>query len=160
MNHNDRNDDPRTTPEAHDDQPPLDEMLDAVNHNPMPQERRQAFKRRLMEQINRSPDLFIVRREEGEWHDFAPGIEIKLLHRDADTGAETTLWRVQPGTEVDAHSHEMDEECLVLEGDLEIGGELLVAGDYLLGKRGFDHPVVMSPSGALLLLRSQPYLAG
>ncbi|MEO0973694.1 MAG: cupin domain-containing protein, partial [Pseudomonadota bacterium] len=97
-------------------------------------------------------------REEGEWHDFAPGIEIKLLHRDDATGAQTTLWRVQPGTRIDAHGHDMDEECLVLEGDLAVAGEVLVTGDYLLGKRGVDHPAVSSPSGALLLLRSQPYL--
>ncbi|MEO0974510.1 MAG: cupin domain-containing protein, partial [Pseudomonadota bacterium] len=86
------------------------------------------------------------------------GIRIKLLHEDPQTGAQTTLWRVDPGITVDGHAHEMDEECLVLEGDLEIGGERLVAGDYLLGRRGVDHPEVSSPSGALLLLRSQPYL--
>ncbi len=140
------------------DEPMLEEMLKVVANRKMDADRRDRLKSRILEQIEETEDLWIVRRNEGEWHKLTDGIRIKLLRRDPQTGAETSLWRVDPGARVDGHAHEMDEECLVLEGDLQIGGELLVAGDYLLGKQGVDHPAVSSPSGALLLLRSQPYL--
>lgn len=101
--------------------------------------------------------LHIVRAEEGEWEPLQPGVKVKRLYVDPDTQAVTALWRLDPGAAVDAHVHDQDEECLVLEGDLQVGGELLQPGDYLLGQRGSAHPPVVSPSGALLLIRSEDY---
>ncbi len=121
-----------------------------------------AQKRRLRERLLGSvkggdQPLFIVRADEGEWVDSVPGIRIKQLYREPAGPYTTSLWRVQPGTTVEPHAHDHDEECLVLEGELLIGGVTLRAGDYILGRKGIDHPEASSPCGALLLIRSAEY---
>ena len=60
-----------------------------------------------------------------------------------------------PGTVVPEHSHSLDEERMVLEGKLRVGPEELGPGDYLLGKKGIDHPEITTAEGALLLIRSE-----
>lgn len=60
-----------------------------------------------------------------------PGVSVKVLRRDAETGASTALVRLQAGAAFPAHSHPAGEEVLVLEGDVLIGPHRLRAGDYL-----------------------------
>ena len=59
-----------------------------------------------------------VRNDEREWVPLLPGITIKTLLKDAANGAQTTLWRLQPGACVPPHPHSRDEECLILEGSI------------------------------------------
>jgi quercetin dioxygenase-like cupin family protein len=74
-----------------------------------------------------------VVREGGEgWRALKlPGVSVKVLRRDGDTGGSTTLVRLAPGARVPAHDHPAGEEVFVLEGDVRIGAERLTAGDYL-----------------------------
>jgi quercetin dioxygenase-like cupin family protein len=60
-----------------------------------------------------------------------PGVSVKVLRRDAETGASTALVRLEPGARFPAHNHPAGEEVLVLEGDVLIGPDRLGAGDYL-----------------------------
>lgn len=121
----------------------------------MPPDRKRALRERLMENLRNADDpLCIVRADEGEWVETAPGIQIKLLYREPSGPCTTSLWRLQPGASVGPHAHDHDEECLVLEGEILVGGVSLKAGDFLLGQVGVDHPEVTSPNGALLLIRS------
>ena len=89
-----------------------------------------------------------VRADEGEWQDFAPGVQTKALWHDA--GARSMLLRLQPGARVAAHPRRLDEECLMLEGEAFIGDTLLRSGEFQLAPAGTQHREVYSDVGALL----------
>jgi anti-sigma factor ChrR (cupin superfamily) len=67
---------------------------------------------------------------EGSWHKFLPGIDRKVLHEQE--GVMSYLLRFAPGAVLPAHRHPVDEECVVLEGTIRIGG-------LKLGPGGFHH---------------------
>ena len=98
-----------------------------------------------------------VRADEGEWRDFAPGVQTKALWCDADV--RSMLLRLQPGASADAHAHSIDEECLMLEGEAFFGDTLLRAGDYQLAPAGTRHRDVVSDVGALLFVRGAAHEA-
>ena len=89
-----------------------------------------------------------VRADQGEWLDFAPGVQTKPLWRDAET--QSMLLRLDPGARLKGHPHALDEECLMLEGEAFFGDTLLRAGDYQLAPAGTQHREVVSDVGALL----------
>jgi anti-sigma factor ChrR (cupin superfamily) len=76
---------------------------------------------------------------------------MKVLHHDE--GILSYLLRLAPGASLPAHRHPVDEECLVLEGEMHIGDLVLPAGGYHLGRRGVLHDRLTSPGGALIFLR-------
>jgi quercetin dioxygenase-like cupin family protein len=82
------------------------------------------------------------------------GVSMRVLHRDDAAGYATVLVRMQPGAAYPAHRHGDDEECYVLEGDLQVGEDCMQAGDYQVARRGSVHPVQSTRSGCLLFLRS------
>ena len=95
-----------------------------------------------------------ARAADGGWETVAPGVERRVL---ADTAGQPSLWRVAPGGRVPGHVHDVDEECLVLEGSVRIGEDLVLsAGDYHVARRGSTHPTVWSDTGALVYLRGAP----
>ncbi|MCB1916204.1 MAG: cupin domain-containing protein [Rhodocyclaceae bacterium] len=98
-----------------------------------------------------------VRADEGEWRDFAPGVQAKSLWCDAD--ARSMLLRLQPGACADAHAHSIDDECLMLEGEAFFGDTLLRAGDYRLAPAGTRHCDVVSDVGAVLFVRGATHEA-
>ena len=74
----------------------------------------------------------VVRSGEEGWRALKiPGVSVKPLRRDAETGGSTALVRLEPGARFPAHNHPAGEEVLVLEGDVLIGSDRLKAGDYL-----------------------------
>jgi quercetin dioxygenase-like cupin family protein len=74
----------------------------------------------------------VVRGDESAWKAIkVPGVSVRVLRADKATGESTTLIRFDPGTRFPAHNHPAGEEVYVVEGDLQIGGERLRAGDYL-----------------------------
>ena len=74
----------------------------------------------------------VVRSGEGAWRALSvPGISIRVLRDDKDTGESTALLRFEAGTRFPAHDHPGGEQIFVLEGDLQIGRDRLRAGDYL-----------------------------
>lgn len=97
----------------------------------------------------------VLRSNEGEWQDLLPGIRIKTLHVDRQQGMQTSLWRLAPGARIPPHPHHKDEECLVLEGSISHDGAAYNAGDYLFTRPGMRHKSFTSPSGALLMIRSE-----
>ncbi|MEO8605930.1 MAG: cupin domain-containing protein, partial [bacterium] len=82
----------------------------------------------------------------------APGIEYKLLRRDAVNGRRTGLIRMAPGAVFPKHRHPETEEVLVLEGDLLINGVLMSAGDYCTAEGDSVHDGVVSPSGCVFVV--------
>ena len=94
-----------------------------------------------------------VRAEAGVWEPVAPGVERKPLW---DSGQATScLIRLAPGAVFPAHDHPLDEECVVLEGSLRIGADLLLrVGDFHVGVKGVVHDVVGTQEGCLCFLRT------
>lgn len=99
--------------------------------------------------------LEIRRRDDGGWQDIGrPGVRVRPLHVDAERRYVTMLVRMEPGTSYPSHAHAGKEECYVLEGDLEVAGETLHAGDYQVAPGGSLHGLQSTSNGCLLLIVS------
>ena len=93
----------------------------------------------------------VVRGDEAAWRALpTPGVSIKLLRDDKETGESTFLLRFESGARFPAHNHPGGEQVFVLEGDLQIGRERLRAGDYLYTPPNGAH-AVSTEAGCLLL---------
>ncbi|OKO87389.1 hypothetical protein AC629_14240 [Bradyrhizobium sp. NAS80.1] len=79
-----------------------------------------------------------------------PGIDMKVLMQDKETGLLTALFRWQPGTELPLHEHVEVEQTFVLEGSIVDEEGEVSAGDYVWRPRGNRH-IARSPNGALVL---------
>jgi hypothetical protein len=81
------------------------------------------------------------------WHPAGPGVNVCPLWGDA--GIVSMLVRFAPGAGVADHHHAVDEDCLVLEGEMFLGDILLRAGDYQLAPAGGGHFGETSDVGVL-----------
>ena len=97
-----------------------------------------------------------VRADEGQWSRLAKGVDKKVLLRDREAGIESYLLRMAPGSRLPAHRHRITEECLVLEGELSIGGFRFAAGDFHAITPDEQHPEIFSAAGALVFIRGEP----
>ncbi len=79
-----------------------------------------------------------------------PGIDIKLLLEDKETGLTTSLTRMAPGAVLPLHEHTQIEQTYVLEGRLVDEEGEVRAGEYVWRPAGSVH-VATAPEGALLL---------
>ncbi len=113
-----------------------------------------AIRQNLLARVsNKQSDPFVtVAAQSDGFVPLAPLIETKVLSSDGKYFS--ILLRMQPGAALPAHSHGDDEECVVLEGEAYLGGTRVRAGDYHLARKGSDHGVVRSDTGALLFLRT------
>ncbi len=87
------------------------------------------------------------------WRPLTPDLDIKVLLEDAVTGVRMVLYRAGPGANVPAHRNVVTEECLVLEGEIDIGGETLGAGDMQIVYAGTDHSRISTRNGAVIYIR-------
>jgi quercetin dioxygenase-like cupin family protein len=100
-----------------------------------------------------TPRHVTVQRSDNElWQPFSRGVDIKVLNeRD---GVMSYLLRLAPGASFPSHRHPIDEVCLVLEGTIQIGTELVVpAGGFHLAQRDSVHAPVSSVAGATIYLQ-------
>lgn len=111
------------------------------------------IKHRLLERVAQAQAGHLtVHAGVGGWKPFSPGVNIKVLHRDG--GVMSYLLKLAPGAQLAPHRHPMDEECVVLEGQLRIGTDLVVdAGGFHLAHRDALHGVITSDEGATIFLR-------
>lgn len=79
-----------------------------------------------------------------------PGVEIKVLLEDKDSGLLTTLTRMAPGATLPRHEHVDIEQTYVIEGRLVDDQGEVKAGEYVWRPAGSIH-VATAPEGALLL---------
>lgn len=101
------------------------------------------------------PGTHTLRHDEGTWHTVLPGVEKKQLHVDARQGMESFLLRLAPGAVLPQHVHQQTEQCLVLEGEIHVGGHRCFAGDFHVAPEGVNHPAIASETGALLYLHGE-----
>jgi anti-sigma factor ChrR (cupin superfamily) len=100
-------------------------------------------------------DMIIQRASESAWKDSdLPGIRLRVLHVDPVRNQFTALIRMAPGTSYPRHHHQGPEECLVLEGDLQVSEMVLHPGDYQWAPAGSCHGVQSTQQGCLLLVTS------
>lgn len=138
-------------------------LTDAIGDPPLPAPAASgsaALKRRVMQlvaaQPHRPPDPaggHLTAPPDGTgWQPFLAGVDIKVLHATDEVMAY--LLRLQPGASIPAHRHPMDEECVVLEGQVQIGRHLLLdTGGFHLARAGSLHDTIESAQGATIYLR-------
>lgn len=96
-------------------------------------------------------DYRFVHSHEGEWVKLLRGVEIKLLRED--NASRSFLIRMAPGSRLPHHPHTMDEESLVLEGEVTVQGVHCLPGDYHFAPAGKAHDVLETETGCLLFVR-------
>ena len=98
-----------------------------------------------------SPDYIFVHSHEGEWVPLLRGVELKLLRQDGDQ--RSYLLRMAAGSRIPPHEHALDEESLVLQGEVTINEVLCRSGDYHFAPRGKLHGWLTSEAGCVLFVR-------
>jgi len=91
-----------------------------------------------------------------------PGIDMKILLEEPETGLLTALFRWQPGTELPLHEHVEIEQTYVLSGSIVDDEGEAREGDYVWRPKGNRH-VARSPNGALVIsffLKPNKFLLG
>lgn len=93
-----------------------------------------------------------VKTDEIPWEPMAeaPGVEMKVLLQDPDTGLFTALFKIPPGGIVPDHVHRDIEQTYVLEGTFGDHEGMAQAGDFIWRPAGNRHEA-HSPDGCLIL---------
>ena len=73
------------------------------------------------------------------WEEIHPGINMKVLWRDPETGASTVLFKFAPGTRAPLHEHMGVEQTFVLEGSFEDHDSKITAGNFAVREAGSVH---------------------
>jgi quercetin dioxygenase-like cupin family protein len=119
-------------------------------------EQRAAMRARIAAQIAPPPAGTTTYRPADEgWFEPAPSVQMKLLRRDSKAGTQELLVRLGPGVRVPAHTHRQEEQMIILEGECQLGGHLLKAGDTHIAPPGSWHPAITVEHSVLFLLRSE-----
>ena len=88
---------------------------------------------------------------ESGWIEIQNGVHQKNLWTDGIVVSR--FFRLEAGTRMNGHYHSLDEECMMLSGDIFLGDILLQSGDYHIAPAGTEHLEIFSDTGALLLVR-------
>lgn len=125
--------------------PPAPDPLDAALH--------ERVKRRVLQRIAaESTDRHLTLADPAAgWQPFGAGVSLKVLHESG--GVMSYLLRLAPGASLPVHRHPVDEECVVLEGELRIGTLRIRAGGFHLGRQDVLHDRLQTDEGALIYLR-------
>ena len=133
-------------------------MAAAVREAPLDPMTQRFMRSRLMSRVRdleRGAVTNTVRPESGEWEKFSPRIKMKVLRRQADGSSMSYMLKLEPGAFLVPHKHHIDEECVVLEGMVTIGEDLVGPGTYHLAPRGMIHAPIRSEHGAILFIRGK-----
>lgn len=91
-----------------------------------------------------------------------PGIDMKVLLKEPETGLLTALFRWQPGSVLPLHEHVEIEQTFVLEGSIVDHEGETTTGNFSWRPKGNSHRA-HSPNGALLIaffLKPNVFLEG
>jgi quercetin dioxygenase-like cupin family protein len=95
--------------------------------------------------------LTVYADSKNPWQEIMPGVWKKPLWQEGPR--ESCFYRLEADTRCPEHLHHIEEECMMLEGDLFIDDLLLRAGDYQLAPAGSVHRDVYTDVGATLFVR-------
>lgn len=82
----------------------------------------------------------------------AKGVEVKRLVTDEAAGRNTSIVRMAPGTVYPTHRHAGIEEVYIIEGDLQVAGVTMRAGDYCRAEADSVHAGVHTVGGCVLVV--------
>ena len=83
-----------------------------------------------------------------------PGVKLKILLENKETGLFTALFHWEPGAKLPLHEHVGIEQTYVLEGSLKDHEGECTVGNFVWRPPGSRH-VAEAPNGALLLAMLQ-----
>ena len=128
-------------------------LHDALVPEPMDAELAARVKRRVLQRIaeEQRPQHLTVHAGDGVWQPFGPGVQLKLLHAAGDIWSY--LLRLDAGAQLPTHRHPVDEECVVLQGVVQVGELRVAAGGFHLGRKDVLHAPITAVEPALLFLR-------
>jgi anti-sigma factor ChrR (cupin superfamily) len=106
-----------------------------------------------IDDLEKSPGTETVRADAIAWEPFLPAVERRILKVDIATATSLVLYKLAPGASVGSHGHCVIEECLVLEGEIEVDGLIVSAGDLHMAFPNERHGPITSRTGALLYIR-------
>lgn len=101
----------------------------------------------------------IINYEQMSWQKaegYPEGTEIKVLREGKDGAARTALLKLAKGFDMEAHSHVINEQHLVLDGEYESEGKTHRAGTYRFIPKHTNHGPFKSTSGAIVLIIWDP----
>ena len=101
---------------------------------------------------NNHKDSESVFSGEGGWVEVQDGLYQKDLWTDGTVASR--YFRIAANTKIAGHHHPLDEECMMLSGDIFLGDILLQEGDYHCAPAGTEHLEIFSDTGALFYIRS------
>lgn len=105
--------------------------------------------------LNR-PGFYRVHRWDVDWQDdvdiltLGHGVQVKVLHQDAETQLTDILIKFPPGYVEPRHTHDSEHSVVVLEGLQIAEGEHLHAGDYVFGGANLPHGPFEYPEGCVV----------
>lgn len=84
---------------------------------------------------------YLARADELPWQPGPyPGVELKILHRHADTGGLVVLRKFHAGISVPAHTHPLASEwAWILSGEWEESGAAYAPGTLFFAPKGTPH---------------------
>jgi len=84
-----------------------------------------------------------------------PGVDMKVLVEDKESGLVTALFRFAPGTQLPYHEHVEIEQTWVLEGTLEDEEGIATPGNFVWRPAGSRHEAWAGPEGNLSIAMFQ-----
>lgn len=129
-------------------------LNEAIRPLPMDAADRLAVRKRLLKRVRMDKDWLRTRTvhfAEGRWEPLLPKVQIKVLRRDETS--MSYLLQLEPGGVIPPHFHPMEEECVVLQGELTIGDLVVGAGDYHVAPKDMLHVPIRARTRSILFLR-------
>ena len=130
-------------------------MAGDIQPVPMDEQQKARLKQKVMSRIKPAvtDGSLTVHAAQLDWIELNEYLSIKVLARDVKNKVQTAYWRLKPGAVIPWHSHQNQEDCLVIEGDIRIGDQCLFAGDFNRMDKGSAHGPITTIGGALLYLK-------
>jgi quercetin dioxygenase-like cupin family protein len=134
-------------------------LEEAILPEELPTETRNSMRERVLRRARTPPpeNTSTLRSSEGTWSDLSPGIRFKILTKDLASHTCTYLLSMESGTTVPAHTHTLEEQCLVLQGEVWLGDHVLRSGDWHIAQPGSRHADFSTRTGCLLFLKSEVF---
>lgn len=128
----------------------------ALRPQPMDDGRAAALRARVLARVAdpAPPGTRTERAALARWRQVGEGIRVRVLHADHAMGMHTLLIEMRSGAGIPGHPHLHDEECFVLQGEIEIGSHVLRAGDMHVASAGAEHGLIRCRRDALLMVRT------
>ena len=139
------------------DRATLSYLAAALRASELPMAQRNSMRTRIQSRIQDTlpvPPSLVAQCSVG-WEAFWPNVWVKVLRQDIVNNIQTALFRLLPGAVVPPAQQQrgLDEQCLVLEGEVLIGGRRIAQGDTHSARNGQQQRIT-SLTGAMLMVRS------